>query len=139
MFGDSIDPVTLPRNVVVLYPYWYYVVKISMMRRSRQCYNGFKFAASLLCVMVSTWSSCVEFPIQWMFIGLCAQKSVCMYGGDACDSYAHAPAPKVITHLTIDDVHFEWYKEKTGKYLNGLLFILSFISYTDVQNLEKCE
>ena len=41
-----------------------------------------------------------------------------MYGGDACDAYAPAPAPKMMIHLTIDDAYFEWYKEKTGKSLN---------------------
>ena len=41
-----------------------------------------------------------------------------MYGGDTCDAYAHAPVPEMMTHLTIDDAYFEWYKEKTGKTLN---------------------
>ena len=68
--------------------------------------------------MVSTWSSCVEFPIQQLFIGLSAQKGLCIYGGDSCDAYAHAFAPEMMIHLTIDDAYFEWYKEKTGKSLN---------------------
>ena len=118
MFGDSIDPLTLPRNSVILRPHWNYVVKRSGVRRSRQCCNGSKFAAPLLHAMVSTWSSCVELPIQRMYIGLCAQKGLCMYGGDARDAYAHAPAPETMTHLTIDDAYYEWYKEKTGKSLN---------------------
>ena len=41
-----------------------------------------------------------------------------MYGGDACDVYAHTSAPEIKTHLTIDDAYFEWYQEKTGKTLN---------------------
>ena len=41
-----------------------------------------------------------------------------MYGDDACDAYANAPAPEMMNHLTIDDAYFEWYKEKTGKSLN---------------------
>ena len=73
---------------------------------------------ALLHAIVSTWSSCVELPIQRLFVGLCAQKGLCMYGGDACDAYAHAPAPEMMTHLTIDDAYYEWYKEKTGKSLN---------------------
>ena len=35
MFGDSIDPVTLPRNAVILQPHWNYVVKRSGVRQSR--------------------------------------------------------------------------------------------------------
>ena len=68
--------------------------------------------------MVSTWSSCVEFPVQRLFIDLCAQKGLCMYGGDACDAFAYAPAPGMMTHLTIDNAYYKWYKEKTGKSLN---------------------
>ena len=41
-----------------------------------------------------------------------------MYGGDARNTYAHAPTPEMMTHLTIDDAYSEWYKEKTGKSLN---------------------
>ena len=58
------------------------------------------------------------FLIQRLFIGLAAQIGLCMYGGDARDAYAHAPAPETMTHLTIDDAYFEWYKEKTEKALN---------------------
>ena len=118
IFGDAIDPLTLPKNAVILWPHWNYVVKRSGVRRSRQCCNGSKFAAPLLHAMVSTWSSCVELPIQQLFIGLSAQKGLCMYGGDACDTHAHAPAPKRMTHLTIDDAYYEWYKKTTGKNLN---------------------
>ena len=41
-----------------------------------------------------------------------------MYGGDARDAYAHAQVSEMMTHLTIDDAYFEWYKEETGKSLN---------------------
>ena len=68
--------------------------------------------------MVNTWSSCVELPIQRLYIALAAQKGLCMYGGDARDVYAHTPTSEMLTHLTIDDAYFEWYKEKTGKSLN---------------------
>ena len=79
MFGSAIDPVTLPKDAIILRPHWNYVVKRSGVRRSRQCFNGSKFAAPLLYAMVSTWSSCVELPIQHLFITLAAQKGLCMY------------------------------------------------------------
>ena len=123
MFGDAVDPLTLPKDACILRPHWNYVVKRSGVRRSRQCCNGSKFAAPLLHAMVSTWSSCVEMPIQRLFIRLCAQKGLCMYGGDACDAYVHAPAPEMMTYLTIDDAYYEWYKEKTGKNLNSCFFL----------------
>ena len=131
MFGDAIEPITLPRNAVILQPYWNYVVRRSRVRRSRQCCNGSKFATPLLHAMVNTWSSCVELPIQRLFIELCAKKGLCMYGGDAYNAYVHAPAPapEIMTHLTIDDAYFEWYKEKAGKSLNHyfVFFVLHLL------------
>ena len=118
MFGDAIDPVILPRNTIILQPHWNYIVKRSGMRQSRQCCNGSKFATPLLHAIVSTWSLFVELPIQRLFIGLSAQKGLCMYSGDAYNTYARDPYSKMMTHLTIDDAYFEWHKEKTGKSLN---------------------
>ena len=71
-----------------------------------------KFAAPLLHAMVSTWSLCVELPIQRLFIALAAQKGLCMYGDDARDAYAHEPAPEMITHLTIDDAYLNGIKKR---------------------------
>lgn len=118
MFGDAIDPVTLPKNAIILRPHWNYAVKRSGVRRLKQCYNGSKFATPLLHAMASTWSSCAELPIQLLFIELATQKGSYMYGGDKRDAYAHTPAFEIMTHLTIDDAYFEWYKEKTGNTLN---------------------
>ena len=56
--------------------------------------------------------------MQRLFIALATQKGLCMYGGNARDVYVHAPAPEMMTHLTIDDAYFEWFKEKTEKILN---------------------
>ena len=52
-----------------------------------------------------------------------------MHGGHTRDAYAHAPAPGMMTHLTIDDAYCEWYKEKTGKTLNRrhVLPVLHFL------------
>ena len=118
MFGNAIDPIILHKNAIILQPHLNYVVKRSGVRRSRQCCNGSKFAAPLLHAIVSTWSSCVELPKQRLFIALAVQKGLSMYGGDASDAYVHALALEMMTHLTIDDAYFEWYKEKTGKTLN---------------------
>ena len=120
MFGDAINPIALPRNTVILQPHWNYVVKRSWERQSRQCCNGSKFAAPLLHAMVNAWFSCVELSIQQLFIRLATEKGLCMYGNNACNVYAHAPAPapEMMTQLKIDNAYFEWYKEKTGKSLN---------------------
>ena len=106
MLGNTINYITLLRNTVILQPYWNYVVKRSGVRQFRQRCNGSKFAAPLLHAMVSTWSSYMELLIQRLIIGLCAQKSLCMYGGDVHNAYTHAPSPEMMTHLTINDAYF---------------------------------
>ena len=111
MFGGQIYPFTLPKNAVILCPYWNYIDKQSGVRRSRRCCNGSKYTAPQLHPMSSIWSSCVEFLIQRSFLILSAQKELSLFGDDACDKYINTPAPKTMTHLTIDDAYFEWYKK----------------------------
>ena len=65
--------------------------------------------------MVSTWSSCIELPIQRLFLGIAASKSLKLYGGDAKDAYAHAPPSETPSYLSIDDQYADWYKHKYGK------------------------
>lgn len=123
MFGDSIYLITLPKTAIILRPHWNYVIKRSGMRWSRQYCDDSKNAAPQLHDMTSTWSSCVELPIQRLYLFLCASQGLVLYGGDARDMYAHSPAPKNMTHLTIDDAYFKWYKEKTGISINSRLVL----------------
>ena len=53
--------------------------------------------------MVNTWSSCVEFPMQRLFMGLSAENGLRIYGCDIRDAYAHTPAPHINTYLRVDD------------------------------------
>ena len=41
----------------------------------------------------STWSSCVEISIQCLFLGICADAGLTIYGEDATDAYTHSPVP----------------------------------------------
>ena len=68
--------------------------------------------------MVSTWSSCVELPIQRLFLGIATSKSLKLYGGDAKDTYAHSPASETSTYLSIDNQYADWYKHKYKKDIN---------------------
>ena len=78
------------------------------------CYNGSKKAAPQLHAVASTWSSCVELPVQRIFLGIAADLGLTVYGGDATNAYAHSPAPND-TYLAIDDAYAEWYKDTVGK------------------------
>ena len=114
MFGDAIDPLTLTEVPVVLRPHWQYSVKRSGVRRSRMCCDGSKRAAPQLHAVASTWSSCVELPVQRIFLGIAADLNLTIYGGDATDAYAHSPAPND-TYLAIDDAYADWYKDRFGE------------------------
>ena len=62
-----------------------------------------------------TYSSCVEHPIQRLFLAISANLDLKLYGGDAKDAFAHSSAPSVPTFVTIDDQYSDWYKFKFGK------------------------
>ena len=81
------------------------------------CCNGSKQAAPQLHAVASTWSSCVELPVQRVFLGIAADLGLIVFGGDATDAYAHSPAPNV-TYLAINDTYADWYKDTTGKDIN---------------------
>ena len=78
------------------------------------CCNGSKVAAPQLHAVASTWSSCVALPIQQLFLGMCADLGLIIYGGDATDAYAHLPAPND-TYLSVDEAYSNWYKQKYNK------------------------
>ena len=56
------------------------------------CCNGSKKAALELHTVTSTWSSCVEFPIQRLFLRICGDLGLTVFGGDTTDAYVHSPA-----------------------------------------------
>ena len=75
------------------------------------CCNGSKKEVPQLHAVASTWSSCVELPVQRLFLGICADAGLTIYCSDATDAYAHSPAPND-TYLQVDDAYAEWYNNK---------------------------
>ena len=116
MFGEPMNRCDLPDNAIVLRPHWQYLVKRSGVRCFQMCCNGSKVTAPQLHAVASTWSSCVALPIQRLFLGMCADLGLIIYGGDATDAYAHSPAPND-TYLAVDEAYSDWYKQKYGKQL----------------------
>ena len=112
MFGS---PVSKPHKAIVLRPHWQYSVKRDGTRRSRNCCDGSPKSAPVLHGIASTYSSCVEQPVQRLFFALAAQLGHKVYGGDAQDAYAHSPPPETPTFVTIDDAYADWYKERHGQ------------------------
>ena len=111
MYGK---PVPKPRNAIVLRPHWQYSVKRDGTRRSRNCCDGSPRAAPVLHGIASTYSSCVEQPVQRLFFALAAHLGYKVYGGDAQDAYAHSPPPETPTFVSIDDAYADWYEHKFG-------------------------
>ena len=77
------------------------------------CCNGSKRTAPQLHAVASTWSSCVELPIQRLFLRMCANSGLTIYGGDAIDAYVHSHAPND-TYFVVDNAYAEWYKDVKG-------------------------
>ena len=73
------------------------------------CCNGSKCATPQLHAVASTWSSCVELPIQRLSLGMCADSGLTIYGGDATDAYAHSPSP-INTYLAVDNAYADGIK-----------------------------
>ena len=103
------------KNAVILCPHQQYRVKQCGTRRARQCCDGSKRATPLLHALALTYSSCVEHPIQCLFLATSANLDLKIYGGDAKDVFAHSPLPSVPTFVTIDEQCADWYKFKFGR------------------------
>ena len=69
------------------------------------CVNGSKKTAPTLHAVASTWSSCVELPIQRLFLGISAALNLIVYGADAINTYAHSPAPDAKMYLSINNAY----------------------------------
>ena len=111
MYGT---PVPRPADGIILRPHWQYKVKDDGTRRSRNCCDGSPRAAPVLHSIASTYSSCVEQPIQRLFMALSAHLGYRVYGGDARDAYAHSPPPDVPTYIAVDDAYADWYEQRFG-------------------------
>ena len=111
-------PAPRPPGAIVLRPHWQYSIKRDGTRRSRNCCDGSPKAASVLHGIASTYSSCVEQPIQRMFFALAAHNNYKVYGGDAQDAYAHSPPPDTPTFVTVDDAYAEWYEHRFSQKLD---------------------
>ena len=61
--------------------------------------------------VVSPWSSCIKLHIQHLFLGICADAGLIIYGGDNMEAYAHSSALNN-TYLWVDVVYAEWYGDK---------------------------
>ena len=74
-----------------------------------------KRAAPILHALAKTYSSFVEHPIQRQFLALTAEQNCLLFAGDAKDTFAHYPAPKVPIFMMIDNQYYEWYFHRFGK------------------------
>ena len=110
-------PNGIPKGSIILRPHWQYEAKQSGVRRSQMCCNGSKKTVPQLHVVASTWSLCVELPVQQLFFGICTDAWLTIYGGNATDAYAHSPAPND-AYLQVDDAYAEWYNNKFKDKIN---------------------
>jgi len=83
-------PIPRPEGATVLRQHWQYRIKRDGTRRSRNCCDGSARTAPGLHGIASTYSSCVDQPVQRLFFALTAALTYKAYGGDAQDAYAHS-------------------------------------------------
>jgi hypothetical protein len=85
MFGAPVPP---PRNTILLRMHWQNHIKRSSERRSRSCCDGSPQATPMLHQVASTYSSCVEQPVQRLFFALAAANDlkVLWWGCSRCFS-----------------------------------------------------
>jgi len=120
MYGE---PVRKPPGAIVLRPHWQYSIKQDGTRRSRNCCDGSPRSTPLLHGIPSTYSFCVEQPVQRLFFALAARENYRVYGGDAQDAYAHSPPPETPTFVSIDDACADWYEHRFKKKLDCSLVL----------------
>jgi len=72
MYGE---PVRKPPGAIVLRPHWQHSIKRDGTRRSRNCCDGSPRSAPLLHGIASTYSSCVEQPVQQLFFAFAAREN----------------------------------------------------------------
>ena len=123
MFGK---PIYAPKSSIVLRPHWQYSIKRNGIRISIQWFDGSKRSAPILRYLALIYSSCVEHPIQRLFLAISSQLDLRIFGGDSYDLFAHIPGPSVLTFIFIDDQFYDWYRHKLGNNIdrNKVLTIL---------------
>jgi hypothetical protein len=116
MYGDPVNCTHLvPLSCT---PHWQYSIKCDGTCIGPGTVVMGPCAAPVLHGVASTYSSCVEQPVQWLFFALAAQMGYKVYGGDATDAFAHSPPPEQPTFVAIDDAYAEWYEHTFGKVLD---------------------
>ncbi len=88
------EPCYLPKGGILMRTHWQYHIKRDGTRRSRNCCDGSPQAVPFLHGISSTYSSCVEQPVQRLYFALMATlKGYHIYGGNVKDAYAHSLPP----------------------------------------------
>ena len=92
MIGKLIDTVGLPKKQLFCNP-------ISNMRQNNSMFDDLelflmvKKAVPYLHAVASTWSLCVELPIQQLILSICAHTGLNIYDNNIVDAYAHSLTP----------------------------------------------
>lgn len=86
------------------------------------CCNSSTKAVPQLHAVASTWSSCVELPVQHLLLGICANAGLTIYGWDDTVVYVHSPDPND-TYIQVDDAYAEWYRDKYKRTISKQLIL----------------
>ena len=115
MLGKPIDA---PNNSIFLRTHWKCDIKRNGNLRARQFYGESKKAASMIRKLALTYSSCVEHPVQKIFLAIAAHLDLRICGGDAYGAFTHIPGPYVLPFVSINNQFSGYYRHKFGKYID---------------------
>ena len=111
------DPGPLPsmtdETINVLPMIWTYLIKVCGRKKARCVANGAPHLQGSI-TLAHTYAACLEQSGCRLFWAIAALKNKIVYGSDASNAFAEAPAPKAPLYLKVDEAYRNWYQHKTG-------------------------
>ena len=111
------DPGPLPSNteeeINILPMIWTYLIKVCGRKKARCVANGAPHLQGSI-TLAHTYAACLEQSGCRLFWAIAAIKNKIVYGADASNAFAEAPAPKAPLYLKVDEAYRNWYQKKTG-------------------------
>ena len=111
------EPMQLPSNdptINVLPMIWTYLIKTCGRKKARCVANGAPHLKGSI-TLANTYAACLEQTGARIFWAIAALTNKIVYGSDASNAFAEAPAPKAPLYLRIDQAYKDWYKQKYNK------------------------
>ena len=108
------EPTELPNNdpnINILPMIWTYLIKSCGRKKARCVANGAPHLKGSI-TLANTYAACLDQTGARIFWAIAALTNKIVYGSDASNAFAEAPAPKAPLYLRIDQAYKDWYKAR---------------------------